>query len=113
MKSNSRPPKDGRTKDERNLAVEEYLAKNGNREEKVTLEELADVLGCSKQGALRTDAWLSYNTEWKERYGKCRTRSGKGRRPNVANDLTEEEVRRLAEEQAIADSNKVGRYDHI
>ena len=112
-KSGSQPPKDGRTPDQRNLAVEEYLAEHGPRDKKVTLKELAEALGCSPHAAWRTDAWVSYNTEWEERYGNCRTRKGKGRRPNVATDLTDEEVRRLAEEQAIDDSNKVRRYDRI
>ena len=112
-KSGSRAAKDDRSPAERNLAVEEYLADHGNREEKVTLEELAEALDCSPQAAMRTDAWVSYSTEWEERYGRCRTRSGKGRRPNVAADLTDEKVRRLAEEQARADSYKVGRHDRI
>ena len=113
-KSGSRPAKDDRTPDERELAVAEYLKEHGVRDKKVTLEELSDALGCSRQAAMRTPAWESYNTEWKKRYGKCRTRSGKGRRPNVASDLTEEEVRRLAEEQAIDDArDKVGQYDRI
>ncbi len=112
-KSLFRTSKDDRSPEERNLAVEEYLAEHGPRDKKVTLDELAEALGCSPQAAMRTPAWDSYNTEWEERYGKCRTRKGKGRRPNVATDLTDEEVRRLAEEQAIDDSDKVGRYDHI
>ncbi|QDU41716.1 hypothetical protein Mal52_01690 [Symmachiella dynata] len=112
-KSGSRPAKDGRTPDQRNYDVTEYLAEHGDRDKKVTLEELAHALGCSPQAAMRTDAWKLYNTKWQERHGKCRTRSGKGRRPNVATDLTDAAVRRLAEEQAIDDRDKVGQYDRI
>lgn len=112
-KSGSKPPKDGRTPDQRNREVGAYLEEHGDRDKKITLKELAEELGCTIHAAHRTVAWKTYNTEWEERYGNCRTRSGKGRRPNVATDLTDEEVRRLAEEQAIDDSDKVGRYDRI
>ncbi len=56
-KSLFRVPKDDRSPEERSLAVAEYLAEHRDRDKKVTLEELADALGCSPQAAMRTAAW--------------------------------------------------------
>ena len=112
---------DGAT-EEREIAVRKYIDEHGKQNGKITLSELERELGCSRQVALRTSAWDTYNTEWERRYGKCRTRDGKGRRPTIADGdidaLSEEqaysdEIRRLRDEQALDDNYQVGPFDHI
>ena len=115
--------KDGLTPQERNVVIREYIQEHGTREQKITADEIAKALGCSKRAALNSPAWKTYNAGWEEQFGKCRTRNGKGRRPTVvqgdASFLMDEksisdEMQRLAEEQARDDaSDHIASYDRI
>lgn len=95
-KGKAKPAKDGRTPEERNAAVRDYLRPNATRNKKVTSKEIAESIGASGRAVKNTKAWRAYQDEWASQHGKCSTRDGKGRRPFVQ----EVELERLTTEQA-------------
>lgn len=102
--------KDGQTPDDRHAAILDYLTKHGDRNEKVTRKEIANAIRSSESAVQRDTAWQAYNTEWRAKYGSCRTRDGKGRRPTVADGEVE---RLVAEQTRDAKRRKVKPYERM
>ena len=90
--------KDNRKPEERNVAVRDYLkAQPKDRHTKVTAAEIAKAIGASSRSVKATDAWKTYQAEWTERFGKSRSKTGKGRKPAVFRSA---ELDKLVAEQA-------------
>ena len=112
--------KDGRTPEERNEAVIEFLKQHGDRNKKITNKEVAEAIGESSSSVGRTPAMKAYNKKWKKDYGRSRTRAGKGRRPKVVDsaDLAlmtaaERDYQRFVELGAEGDDNRVRDHERI